>query len=107
MGVDSQMWAAVRAGRQHKALELVDASDESVDALTAKLDAFLNEAEASRQAAVAQLHSDGSTTRTVSVVLVDRRGPRGVRDRLPADAADLGRARAASRSASAASATTA
>ena len=70
MGVDSQMWAAVQAGHHRKALELVDASDESVDALTAKLDAFLSEAEASRQAAVTQLHSDGSTTRTVSIVLV-------------------------------------
>jgi len=70
MGVDSQMWTAVQAGRGHKALELVDASDEAVDALTAKLDAFLREAQASRQAAIAQLHSDGSTTRTVSIVLV-------------------------------------
>ena len=70
MSVDSKMWAAVQAGHQRKALELVDASDEAVDGLTTKLDAFLNEAAASRQAAIAQLHSDGSTTRTVSVVLV-------------------------------------
>jgi methyl-accepting chemotaxis protein len=70
MGVDSRMWAAVRAGHHRKALELVDASDESVDALTAKLDTFLSEAEASCQAAVTQLHSDGSTARTVSIVLV-------------------------------------
>jgi methyl-accepting chemotaxis protein len=70
MSVDSQMWAAVQAGRKPKALKLVDASDEAVDALTAKLDAFLSEAEASRKAAIGQLHSDGSTTRTLSIVLV-------------------------------------
>jgi methyl-accepting chemotaxis protein len=70
MSVDSRMWAAVQAGHHTKALELVDASDESVDALTGRLEAFLREAEDDRGAAIAQLHSDGSATRTVSIVLV-------------------------------------
>ena len=83
MSVDSQMWAAVQAGREQKALKLVDASDEAVDALTAKLDAFLSEAQASRRAAVAQLplrrlddtHRHDRPGR--------RRGPYSFRDRIP------------------------
>ena len=70
MAVDAQMWAAVQAGHQRRVLELVDASDESTDALTGKIDAFLTEAQADRHAGVVQLHSASSTTRTVSAVLV-------------------------------------
>ncbi len=70
MAVDAKMWAAVQAGRQPKVLKLVDASDESVDTLTEKLDAYLKVAQDDRKAAIAQLKSTGSTTRTTSVVLV-------------------------------------
>jgi methyl-accepting chemotaxis protein len=70
MAIDSRMWAAVQAGDHARALELVDASDQSVDALTERLAALLREAEGERSAAIAQLHSDGLTTRTVSIVLV-------------------------------------
>ena len=70
MAVDARMWAAVRAGDQQKVLKLVDASDESVDTLTEKLDAYLKGAQDDRKAAIAQLHSTGSTTRTISLVLV-------------------------------------
>ncbi|HEY7258331.1 MAG TPA: methyl-accepting chemotaxis protein [Gaiellales bacterium] len=70
MAVDAKMWAAVQAGDQAKVVELVGTSDESVDALTGKLDAYLKEAQGDRNAAIAQLKSTGSTTRTASIVLV-------------------------------------
>ena len=93
MGVDAQMWAAVQAGHHRKALELVGASDESVDTLTAKLDAFLSEARPPGGRDPAPFGRFDDPHR------VDRpRGRRGARrlgDRLPPHPADLGRARSA------------